>query len=64
MFERTWKQLNNKKIEQCFCQSYCDDGGILRDCTCGKCGKLKNDKLQQQIYNEAYNTWTIRPARV
>lgn len=25
------------KTEQCFCQSYCDDDGIVRGCICGKC---------------------------
>lgn len=30
---------NNKETEQCFCKSYYDDNNVLRDCTCGKCGK-------------------------
>jgi len=27
----------NFKSSQCFCPSYVDDNGKLRDCTCGKC---------------------------
>jgi hypothetical protein len=32
------------KTEQCFCQSYYDDNGILQNCTCGKCGELEWEK--------------------
>jgi hypothetical protein len=27
------------KTKPCFCQSYYDDDNVLRDCTCGECGK-------------------------
>jgi len=33
------------KTEQCFCKSYCDDDGIIQDCTCGKC-ELNDVKLE------------------
>ena len=29
------------KTEQYKCQSYYDDNNVLTDCTCGKCGELK-----------------------
>jgi len=34
--------------EQYLCPSYYDDDGILRDCTCGKCGS-KKDWLRSEI---------------
>lgn len=30
-------------IDQCFCQSYFDDDGVLQDCTCGKCAVNKQE---------------------
>ena len=31
------------KTDQCFCQSYIDDDGVIQNCTCGKC-KLDTPK--------------------
>lgn len=37
-------QFEIKPVEQCFCQSYVDDNGVLQDCTCGKCANLIKTK--------------------
>ena len=31
------ERVRELKTEQCFCKSYVDDDGQLKDCTCGKC---------------------------
>jgi len=50
-FEHLKKDLSNIPDEQCFCQSYYDDKGELKDCTCEKCenqskGKIKYDNTR------------------
>lgn len=39
------------KDEQYKCQSYYDDDNKLRDCTCGKCDKVKKDGFTKEQYN-------------
>ena len=35
--------------EQYKCQSYYDDDGILKDCTCGKCGNTPDTEWEKKI---------------
>lgn len=37
MTKTDMKPIAEKKTEMYKCQSYCDDDGILQNCTCGRC---------------------------
>lgn len=40
-----------KKTEMCFCQSYVDDNGEMKDCTCGKCADALKKKEVKWLGN-------------
>lgn len=40
-----------KKTEMYLCQSYCDDKGVIQDCTCGKCEKKLKEKEGKWLGN-------------
>jgi len=44
-------KMKQQPIDQCFCQSYYNDDGILQDCTCGKC-KQRIEEWEETFDNK------------